>query len=64
LPEQIVVSDDLIDKVGVGLTVITVLPEAVHEPVVPVTEYVTVPVGFAYVLVHVLQVKPVEGLQV
>jgi hypothetical protein len=62
VPEQIV--GELTVTVGVGFTVTTAVLVDVQLPVVPVTTYVVVAVGFAVTTDPEEALNPVEGDQV
>jgi hypothetical protein len=64
LPEQMVAGEGLMVIVGRGRTVtVTVAVPVQPAALVPVTVYVVVTVGDAVGLGQVVQLKPVEGVQ-
>ncbi len=64
LPVHIDVEDAEAVTLGNGLTVTVMVPCAELQPTpsLPVNEYVVVTVGFAVVVAHVGQLKPVVGV--
>jgi len=49
---------------GIGFTVTTIVTGVPGQPVVPITVYVIVDVGFAFTLAPVVALRPVFGDQV
>ena len=62
MPSHIIVALATIVGAGNGLTVTVTSSVLVQEPIVPVTVYVVVVVGFAVTLAVVVPLNPVDGL--
>ena len=63
-PEQIVGEGGVTVNVGVGFTVIDTVVVSAQAPLVPITVYVILLVGFAMVVGQIVQLRPVGGLHV